>query len=102
MFKIQPAPTFEASITIVGQGREQKLEATFVAFTRTEYGELLKKIADGEAEPADVVLKIMQKWNADGPLDKATINLLDEHQPGACWAILTGYGQALTVARKGN
>lgn len=102
MFKIQPAARFEASLTIVGQGREQKLECTFVAKTRTEYADRLKAIAEGKASPADVVLELLEKWNADGPLDKDTLQLLEDHQPGACWAILTGYGEALMVARKGN
>lgn len=102
MFKIESDPKFDACFTIVGQGREQKLNVTCNAVTRSDYADKLKAIADGECDVADVVLSLIAKWDADAPLEKASIEKLEDHQPGACWAILTGYGQALTVARKGN
>lgn len=102
MFKIKPDPTFDASVTIVGQGREQKLECTFNHMSRSEYTAMLEAMAKGELETADALLKVVHSWNADGDLTRENVQALCDLQPGADWAIITGYGDALTVARKGN
>jgi hypothetical protein len=101
MFKIKSDPTFDASITFVGQGREQKLNVTFRHKTRTEYLELFQSVGDDQ-QLAEAVFSILEKWDADAPLSVESIRLLMEHQLGAGWAILHGYGEALSVARKGN
>lgn len=102
MFQIKANPTFDATLTITGQGREQKLALTFRHMTRSEYLDLLQNIGEGKTKPADAVLDLVEKWEADMPLEAASVDLLEEHQPGASWAIITGYQDALTVARKGN
>lgn len=102
MFKIKSEPTFAATLTIVGQGREQKLPLVFRHRTRTQYADLLKGVAESTKTLEAAVLDVVDSWEADGELSEDTLKLLDEHQPGACWAILTGYQQALAVARKGN
>lgn len=102
MFRIKPDPTFDATLTIVGQGREQKLSVTFRHKTRTEYAEMLKAIGEGKLDPADAILDVVAKWDADADLTRENVKALIEHQPGSEWAILAGYGDALTVARKGN
>ncbi|HUX23226.1 MAG TPA: phage tail assembly chaperone [Burkholderiales bacterium] len=102
MFKIKADPTFDATLTIIGQGREQQLNVTFKHKTRGEYQSMLQKIADGKLDAADALLQLVAKWDADGELSKANIKLLQDEQPGSDWAIITGYGEALAVARKGN
>ncbi len=102
MFKIKADPTFDANIVIVGQGREQTMNVTFKHMLRDDYSALLQKVADGKMDSADAILKLVEKWDADAELSKANVKLLCEHQPGADWAIITGYSEALTVARKGN
>ena len=105
MFKINAEPTFEAALTIVGQGREQVLNVTFRHKTHTQYSDLLLKLADpkkSKLDTADVVLELVEKWDADAELTKENVVKLRENQPGADWAIITGFGEALTVARKGN
>lgn len=102
MFQIKPNPTFDATLTIVGQGREQKLNVTFKHKTRSEYTAMLQKIADGKLDSADALLQIIEKWDADAELNKESIKALQENQPGSDWAVITGYGEALAVARKGN
>ena len=102
MFKIKADPTFEASITVVGQGREQKLSMTFRHKTRTEYADLVQSVADGKKAIDEVLLELIEKWDADMDLNKDSLKLLHEHQPGSDWAILIGYGEALAVTRKGN
>lgn len=105
MFKIAGNPTFDASLTIVGQGREQVLNVTFRHKTHAQYSELLLKLADPKKhklDTADAVLELVEKWDADADLTRENIVALREAQPGADWAIITGFGEALTVARKGN
>lgn len=102
MFKIKADPTFDACLTIKGQGREQKLNVTFRHKTRTEYANLLQEIAAEKIDVADAILSLIEKWDADLDLSRESIQLLQDHQPGSDWAIITGYGDALTVARKGN
>jgi hypothetical protein len=102
MFKIKADPTFNAALTIIGQGREQKLTLTFRHRSRAEYLAMLDKLSTGEIEPADALLDIVEKWDADADLPRENILLLQENQPGADLAILQGYGEALAVARKGN
>lgn len=102
MFKIKADPTFDAALTITGQGREQVLNVTFRHKTRSEYGELLQAMAKGELDPLDAILQIVAKWDADAELGKDALKALQDNQPGSDWAIITGYGEALTVARKGN
>lgn len=102
MFKIKADPTFDATLTIVGQGREQKLNVTFKHKPRAEYVELLEKVGKGETPVADALLSLLAKWDADAELSAKSLALLQEEQPGADWAILSAYGEALAVARKGN
>lgn len=102
MFKIEANPTFDACLTITGQGREQKLNVTFRHMTRTAYAEMLQAVAKEEISVADAIVSMIEKWDADLDLTVESVKLLQDHQPGADWAIITGYGDALTVARKGN
>lgn len=102
MFKIKADPTFDCQIKITGQGREQVLNVTFRHKTRTEYSNILQEMADGKKTSADAIIEIVEKWDADMDIDATSVKMLEEHQPGADWAIITAYGEALTVARKGN
>lgn len=102
MFKIKADPTFDAALTIVGQGREQQLNVTFKHKPRADYAAMLQKIVDGKLEAADALLQLVAKWDADAELNKASIKVLQDEQPGCDWAIITAYSEALTVARKGN
>ncbi len=102
MFQVKAPETFDATLTMVGQGREQQLKVTFRHMLRQQYLELLQDIRDQKIDAADALLKVVATWDADVPLTKDGVKLLQEHQPGADWAILTGYGDALAVARKGN
>jgi len=101
-FQVKANPTFDATITIVGQGREQKLAVTFRHKTRSEYAEIVRQAIESSATDADIVVQILDKWDADVPLDTAGLKLLDEHQPGATRAIIEAYGEALSVARRKN
>lgn len=102
MFNIDPSPTFDATLTIVGQGREQKLLCTFHHKSKSEYRKMLEDIGAEKLSVSDAILSLIEKWDADGPLDETTLEKLQDDQPGIDWAIITGYGDALKVARKGN
>jgi hypothetical protein len=102
MFKVAANPTFNACLTIVGQGREQQLNVTFKHKPRADYLALLEAVGKGDKSVADAILEVVEKWDADAELSVESIELLQEQQPGADWAILSGYGEALAVARKGN
>ena len=102
MFHIAANPTFDASLIITGQGREQTLNCTFKHKTRSDYLAMLESIRDGSLTVPDAILSIVEKWDADERLSAASIAKLQDQQPGIDWAIVTGYGEALAVARKGN
>lgn len=102
MFKIAANPTFDAALVMKGQGREQTLNVTFRHKPKSEYLALIQDIRDGKVSPADAVLQLVEKWDADAELNRESVDLLAEQQPGCDWAIVEGYGQALAVARKGN
>lgn len=102
MFKIIAEPTFDCVLEIVGQGRKQQLALTFKHMQATAYSEMLQELADGKLEASEAILKLVEKWDADAELSAASIKLLQEQQPGAEWAIISGYAEALKVERKGN
>lgn len=102
MFKLDAEPTFPATLTIIGQGREQKLSLVFKHKDGDEYSNMLKAISEEKISVEDAILEIVESWEADGALNRENIAKLRKKQPGADWAILTGYADALRVARKGN
>jgi hypothetical protein len=102
MFDVKAPTTIPATLNFVGQGREQKLKVVFRHMPRTQYADLLDLVAKGEVQAEDAVVSLIESWEANAELSAATIKQLSEDQPGADWAILTGYGEALAVARKGN
>lgn len=103
MFKIQQEPKFEASVTIIGQGREQTLNLTFRAKPRSEYTKLLEALDYAKPDTAvDAVVALVEAWDADAPVSKESVAMLADHQPGAEWAIIHAYTEALAVAKKGN
>lgn len=102
MFDVKAPETFEATLTIVGQGREQKLPVVFRHKTRQDYSDLLAKVSEGKVKDVDAVLDLVESWQANADLTAETLKALDDAQPGALWAIVTGYSHALGVARKGN
>lgn len=101
-FTTIPEATFLGSITIICKGREQKLEGTMVHMSHDEYKALFAGLADGSIKSAAAVLQIFKEWNADRPLTLEGVSAIMQDMPGIDWAIVTGYGEALTATRKGN
>lgn len=102
MFSVKPPERIPASLTITGQGREQTLKLVYRHTPRKEYGALLEAIGKEEITPEAGVLKLVESWEADAELSAPVLSQLEEDQPGAIWAILSGYSQALAVGREKN
>lgn len=101
-FIIKANPTIDATVTIVGQGRKQKLSLTFRHKTGDEYDALMERLKNGEISTAELLVELIEKWDADMPLEEASINVLRQHQPGADLAIMQAYNEALKVEREKN
>ena len=67
MFKVKAPETFDATLTIVGQGREQKLKVKYRHLLKDAYKELMDKLAAGEVSAAQVVLDLVAEWDAAPP-----------------------------------
>ncbi len=102
MFTVKAPETISASLSIKGQGREQTLKLVYRHKPRKDYADLLQAIGKGKKSAEDAVLELVESWEADAELSADVLKQLDEDQPGCMWAILTGYGKALTVEREGN
>jgi len=101
-FTIKANPTIEAIITIVGQGRKQKLAVTFRHKTSDEYDVLMERLKAGAITTSELLLELIAQWDADMPLEEASINVLRQHQPGADLAIMQAFNEALQVEREKN
>lgn len=99
-FKIKQDPTFPGSIKLASMGREQTLNVVFRSKTADEYEALVKNKEDPKGEQA--FLAIVDSWDADLPFNAESVATLNQHQPGAVWAVVLHYGEALMAARKGN
>lgn len=101
-FIIKGNPTIDAKVTIKGQGITQVLELTFRNKTPEEYDALVTEIEAGGRPSAGLLLELIERWEADMPLDEAAIEVLRQYQPGAELAILQAYHEARMVEREKN
>jgi len=101
-FIIKANPTIDAAITITGQGRSQKLNVTFRHKTKDEYDGLMDQLRDEAITTSDLLLELIERWDADMPLEDPSINFLRQHQPGADYAIVEAYNKAMQVALAKN
>ena len=102
MFTVKAPETFKATLTIVGHGREQKLNLTYRHKAADDYQALFEQVGKGEKTPIQAVLDIVAEWDADAELDTAGVEFADKQQIGLVLAILQGYHDSIAVARKGN
>ena len=106
MFKVKTNPTFPATLTIVGQGVEQQLKLVYRHRGKDERDWLIDKVRASdkpfEENLRELVLDIVESWDADVELSAEGLETLDSYQPGAVLAIWQGYFQAMAVSRKGN
>lgn len=102
MFKVKAPEAIKASLTIVGHGREQKLNLTYRHMTQEAYSAVLGRLAGQEITSTQAILDMVIEWDADVDLDTAGVDEALQQQIGLDAVIITGYAQAIQVARKGN
>jgi hypothetical protein len=99
MFQVKAPESFKSTLTIVGHGREQKLNLTYRHLSAADYASLLERLGDDTLSVAQAILDIVVDWD-DVALDTAGVELALQQQAGLDGAIIGGYTQALQVARK--
>lgn len=119
----KPPKTFKRNVSFVTiDGEEAIIECGFKYRTRSEYGQFFDSImqdakeempADGNIslekilektanKNADYLLKILDSWNLDEELNRATLQQLSDEYPMAVTAILDSYRTAILEGRVGN
>lgn len=104
LFRIDPAPTFPAAVSLTAPGGEKRvLNVTYRHMGRARLEEWRKEVAvrPREEEP-DILLEVMADWQADEPLSRdALVRLIDNHyQAGE--ELYLAYLAGLAGGRLGN
>lgn len=102
------------------EGGEGAIEVSFRYRTRTEFGKLIDSIvADAQAQGdqqfsmadlmertrdknAAYLMDVIDGWNLDEPLTRATVEQLCDELPGAATEIMEQYRKATVDGRLGN
>lgn len=103
------------------EGGEGAIEVSFKYRTRTEFGRFIDSIvADAQAGPGDqqfsmadlmertrdknaaYLMDVIDGWNLDEPLTRATVEQLCDELPGAAAEIMEQYRKATVEGRLGN
>ncbi|MBT9495376.1 MAG: hypothetical protein IV107_24145 [Paucibacter sp.] len=118
---------FKHKITIpLHEGGEGTMTVSFVYRTRSEYGAFIdglltdagveltgssdeqvafsleQALTKTRDKNADYILKIIDGWNLDSELSRASLVQLCDELPGAAMALMNGYAAAITEGRLGN
>ena len=118
---------FKHKISIpLHEGGEGTMTVSFIYRTRTEYGafidclltdagvelsgssdeqvafSLREAITKTRDKNADYILQIIDGWNLDSELSRASLVQLCDELPSAAMAIMNGYAAAITEGRLGN
>lgn len=73
MFQVKAPESFKSTLTIVGHGREQKLNLTYRHLSVPDYASLLERLGDDTLSVAQAILDIVVDWDADVALDTAGV-----------------------------
>lgn len=99
--KLEPNPTFRASVTIhpPGDGTSFEIDCEFRHKTTEQRDEFVK----GSKFDLEAVQEILVGWSDDAvPYKAETLIVLLGNYPGAASAIVTTYLRELVGARRGN
>ncbi|USE78906.1 phage tail assembly chaperone [Cupriavidus gilardii] len=116
MFKINPNPTFTATVTIpVPGGKPEKLKLTFRHKSRDQAKDYFDRIAKEAAEAIEsgktddvarerrALEEIVAGWeDVDQPFSGDALEQLLQNYHGAATAILDTFTTELNLARRGN
>ena len=117
LFRITPAPTFQAEVALVvpGQAEPFKLTVTFRHHGKKAFDAMVEAAAAREKageplEPAEWIAKLVVDWGPevvdtrDEPVPFSVANLatLLDNYPAAFYEFNAAYGRALVEARAKN
>lgn len=102
MFKLEPNPTFEATVRIpVPGGDAAPLRLVFKHRRKSEVQQLVEAAAG--REDIDLVADIVAGWHdVDAPFDRKHLAALLDAYPAAAGAILQAWGAELSGAAAKN
>lgn len=104
MFKIQPNPTFQATVKIpVPGGKTEGLVLVFKHKTRDETADFFSRAASYKGKDAKLMLEIIDGWQGvDADFSEDALMRLLQNYHGATKAIFDAYLEELGQARAGN
>jgi hypothetical protein len=119
--------SFKKTISVpMHEGGEGQMEVSYIYRTRPEFGELVdgilesagvRPVGPGEEDVkfslreaiektrdanADYILRVIDGWNLDVPLDRAAVVQLCDELPAAAFAIINQYREAIVEGRLKN
>ena len=101
VFKLDPAPTFDASVDVPVHGGESvKVKFTFKHRTREQLDEFFKEVI-GKTD-VQTVMDICSGWELTDAFDAESVGKLCNNYMGAGYAIAQAYLAEIRQARLGN
>lgn len=103
MFKLQPAPTFWASVDIPLPGGETApLELELRWLPEAERRELVSGLSE-DTPGVEVLRKLVVGWrDVDAEFSDEALATLSGNYPGAAWSVLREYPKHLAGAKRKN
>ena len=102
-FKLNPEPTFKASVRIpVPGGESEPVEFTFKHRTTTQIKSFFLEECKGSKSDVDVVKLMVVGWGLDDAFNDENLGRLIDNYPGSRRAITDAYFDELTKGRLGN
>lgn len=104
MFKIDPAPTFEAPVKIPrADGEPGDLTFVFKHKTRDETTDFFNRATKAKGSEAKLLMEIVAGWkDTDVAFSEAAFERVLQNYPGAIRAIFGTYLKTLNEGRTGN
>lgn len=104
MFKLDPSPTFKATVKIPAPGGEsQDLVCLFKHRTRDDLQALVTKANAGDLSDLDATMEFLAGWEgADAEFSREAVEKLLQGYHGSARALYLKYLEELTQARLGN
>lgn len=104
MFKLDPSPTFRATVQIPAPGGgSQDLACVFKHKTRDDLQAFVQRASEGELSDIDATMEFLAGWeDTDGEFSREAVEKLLQDYHGAARALYLKYLEELTQARLGN
>ncbi len=103
MFKLNPAPTFIATVKVRAPGGDESLTLIFKHKTRDQLKDYFENAAKGEIPDAQAVMQIVDGWKeVDAEFNEKNLSSLIQNYHDSVQAIFSTYLSELTQAKMGN